>query len=678
MTVRSKANFTATYLTATGTWLDNATGEITPEDLRDGIQDYFDSDSKYWPLDTSGIIGSDDISGVAGVDFASGLEWPAWREGRVFYDSQNHTFGLYIDKPDVTLQLGQETHIRGVNKTGATIENGSVVAVVGAQGNRPKFEPAIASTSYEHIDCIVGLATHDIPDDEEGLVTINGTVGGVNTSTFSEGEHLYLSSTSSGVIVADVPSAPNPIIKIGRALNSTVNGMILVSVVSHTSLEDLSNVDGTTALDGYALIYNATGLYWDPTNISGIYSSITDLTNTSGQLNARINGLIGSSGYIPVFTSSGTVENSFIKNYIGGYYDLPFIDINADLCTWKSSGFYHPFSMVGDQDGYGQIGIGVDGGIAIFGITQEPTGDDYTYPLYFIGAHGNTYELNPAIVFDADGINTDPEYSGYLGPIKGTSILAQFSNNMTPLVNIMGDGRLGVKTTDPTHELDVNGSGRFSGPLRVDSIITVPKNSGYGIKIDVDNPTYGWRDIISAIYIDGNASLKPSWVQYTGVMYQYQFGGGASPDQAQVSFHMPHDYALGTPLYIHAHWSNNVVTSGSVQWTFDIMYASGHGTAGGYSDSFNAHSITISGVQVAPTGAFGHMICEVPFTNNGGTGGLLDTNKMMVDGLILARVSRGGTGSSDTLSQDPFLHFVDLHYQSTNLPTKNKAPNFYN
>jgi len=219
---------------------------------------------------------------------------------------------------------------------------------------------------------------------------------------------------------------------------------------------------------------------------------------------------------------------------------------------------------------------------------------------------------------------------------------------------------------------------RESGNYIINSgIVVFPKASGNGIMIDTVNPTYGWRDITSDIHIEGTASLQPTWAQYTGVFYGYQFSNGATPDQCFINFHIPHDYKLRTDLYIHTHWSNNVATTGNAQWIFDIMYASGHGNPNGYADKFQTHQCIVSGLQGACSGAYGHMICEVPFTSFGGASGLIDNGIIAVDGIVIARVSRAGTGGLDTLSSAPFLHFVDLHYQSTNLSTKQKTPNFY-
>jgi len=51
MTIRTKANFENMYLTSSETWPDNIIGDITPGDLRDGIQDFLDSQISNWPLD---------------------------------------------------------------------------------------------------------------------------------------------------------------------------------------------------------------------------------------------------------------------------------------------------------------------------------------------------------------------------------------------------------------------------------------------------------------------------------------------------------------------------------------------------------------------------------------------------------------------------------------------------
>jgi hypothetical protein len=209
----------------------------------------------------------------------------------------------------------------------------------------------------------------------------------------------------------------------------------------------------------------------------------------------------------------------------------------------------------------------------------------------------------------------------------------------------------------------------------------IPKTSGVGIKVDVATPTFGWRDILGPIGIKSIGATDPVWTAYRGSIYAYTFDTATA--ECFITFHIPHDYVPGSDMYIHMHWSQNVVDTGglagipgNVEWNFDISYADGHGTAGGAADPFIV-PITVTVVQQGSTTQYGHMIAEVQFTNNGGTGGLIDSNTIVVDGLLLVRAYRIKGNAADTLDQAPFGHTCDIHYQSTNMATKNKSPNFY-
>ncbi len=160
------------------------------------------------------------------IDFSPNLDTTIpYKEGRIYYSEDTKTFNAFLDKPDVTLNIGQEQYIRAVNKSNATIDNGMVVYISGTQGNRPKIWPAIASNDY-HTSHLIGVATHNILNNEEGLITTFGAVGGINTSNYAAGDILYLSNTSAGNLTKDPVGGKR--IKIAYALNSTNDGKILV------------------------------------------------------------------------------------------------------------------------------------------------------------------------------------------------------------------------------------------------------------------------------------------------------------------------------------------------------------------------------------------------------------------------------------------------------------------
>lgn len=211
--------------------------------------------------------------------------------------------------------------------------------------------------------------------------------------------------------------------------------------------------------------------------------------------------------------------------------------------------------------------------------------------------------------------------------------------------------------------------------------LVLPKTSGAGIKCDLATPTFCWQDLLGPIETKTTGATEPVWALYRGAIYAYTFDTATA--EAFFTFHVPHDYVPGSDMFIHMHWSQNVVDTGGaagvpgvVEWKFDISYADGHGTAGGAADPFIA-PITVTVTQQASTTQYGHMIAEVQFTNNGGTGGLIDSNTIRVDGLILVRAYRIKGNPADTLNQAPFGHTCDIHYQSTGIGTKNKSPDFY-
>lgn len=215
--------------------------------------------------------------------------------------------------------------------------------------------------------------------------------------------------------------------------------------------------------------------------------------------------------------------------------------------------------------------------------------------------------------------------------------------------------------------------------------LVLPKTSGKGIMVDTSAPTYGWRDILGAIETrpaaGGGATAIPDYVAYRGSIYAYRFGT-AAPDnhlhECFLNFHVPHDYVPSSEIYIHVHWSQITVDTGGTagvpgvaKWYFDISYADGHGTPGGAADPFIA-PFTVSITQQGSTTQYGHMIAEVQLT-----GGTLAASTVQIDGIFQVRLYRDPADAADTLDQNTFVHFVDLHYQSTGIGTKQKAPDFY-
>ena len=196
-----------------------------------------------------------------------------------------------------------------------------------------------------------------------------------------------------------------------------------------------------------------------------------------------------------------------------------------------------------------------------------------------------------------------------------------------------------------------------------------PSDKTIGIKLDVDTPDWGWHDLVSTLKSANDASSPTSTV-YRGGIKAWQFD---EQNELFIDFHLPHDYVSGTTLFIHSHWSHNSthVTGGSVTWAFEMMYAKRR------DETPFPVPITASVVSPINIVQYSHLVHETSCSVAGGSGVAIDTNELEVDGVIQCRVylDSNDITTDDASIVDPFLHFVDLHYNSTGIPTKEKGMN---
>ena len=108
-------------------------------------------------------------------------------------------------------------------------------------------------------------------------------------------------------------------------------------------------------------------------------------------------------------------------------------------------------------------------------------------------------------------------------------------------------------------------------------------------------------------------------------------------------------------------------------WGFEISYAKGHNQA-----AFSVPVVSTI-LQSASTTQYQHMIAETQLSSPIPTSEQINSNIIEVDGIIMCRVylNTNGMTVSGGGVPEPFLHFIDIHYQSTNVATKNKSPDFW-
>lgn len=199
---------------------------------------------------------------------------PELSPGTLRWNETDGTIELRLKGNNVTLQLGQETVLRVVNKTGSLLSQSSYKAVraSGAQGQRVGVELAMADSS-ENCSTTIGLITEDIPNNSEGFITTEGTIRDINTTgdlfgeTWFDGDVLYLSQSEAGGITNVMPESGCKIIIGYVEYAHGVEGKIYVKISNATfsdsvSFGDLSDVTLDGISDGSIPYYDLSSGQW--------------------------------------------------------------------------------------------------------------------------------------------------------------------------------------------------------------------------------------------------------------------------------------------------------------------------------------------------------------------------------------------------------------------------------
>lgn len=176
---------------------------------------------------------------------------------------------------------------------------------------------------------------------------------------------------------------------------------------------------------------------------------------------------------------------------------------------------------------------------------------------------------------------------------------------------------------------------------------------------------YGWRDLFTQITLRGNGKNNPLWDVFRDGIYAYMFDSGKMME-CWTSFHVDHDYAIGTPLFPHVHWSPLTAGAGTVRWGFEYTVAKGHAQG---PESLFQPTTTVYIEQTVNNDQFMHMITETDVAN------AIPPDLIEPDSIIMARMFRDGV--NDTYPGAVSVFAVDLHYQVARSSTRNKSPDFY-
>lgn len=283
------------------------------------------ADNRYVNVSGDTIYGSLTVTGTTSghsfaldptgcIDFQYGV--PSHKEGRVFYDINSHSLCYFNDEPDVMLNIGQEQVVRVSNGWTGNILNGWVVYASGAVGNRPAVYPASAVNSTELYRDIIGVATHDISN--QGYITTLGLVNSLNTTGFSEGQTVYL-STQSGLLTSTKPIPPNHAVKVGIITRShQTQGQLFVNIDQGNHLGSLHDVNSTGVQNHDLIRYNSASGYWENFQANFVTGNVVRPNETGVFLTGETDPIfLASTAYLINSTLTGQWGESYNDSITG-------------------------------------------------------------------------------------------------------------------------------------------------------------------------------------------------------------------------------------------------------------------------------------------------------------------------------------------------------------------------
>jgi hypothetical protein len=161
-------------------------------------------------------------------------------QGEVIWD--DHDLTLKVKSKGATLSVNQETTLAVKNETGSPLLNGKLVRITGYDDVNDYFTVEYSDCSSATTAFVDGVLTEEIAVGEVGLMTYQGIVNDLDTSTGTENGIVYLGTNGDFTNVE--PSFPNTVLVIGKfgEINAST-GNIFVSVSSQltTTINNLQH-----------------------------------------------------------------------------------------------------------------------------------------------------------------------------------------------------------------------------------------------------------------------------------------------------------------------------------------------------------------------------------------------------------------------------------------------------
>lgn len=217
---------------------------------------------------------------------------------------------VYDTDADGVVDSAEKEVLQVRNATGSTITKGQVVYINGATGQVPTITLADADTEATSSKTI-GLALTNILNNTNGYIITSGVFHSIDTSAYSDGNSLWLSSTAGGMVANTPPSEPAHSVFIGYvAYAHNTNGKIVVAIQNGYELNELHGVSVSSEVDGDVLTYNSTSGLWENQQPGGLMPYISAHEVYRGVNYANNSTTESTYGGVTIATTGSTIARS--------------------------------------------------------------------------------------------------------------------------------------------------------------------------------------------------------------------------------------------------------------------------------------------------------------------------------------------------------------------------------
>ena len=240
---------------------------------------------------------TNNILGLEAIDWA---QTPAAVDAvrRMLWDDGEGSLALTLKGGNVTITLGTEVASLVYNAEATTLDKGTVVYAFGASGQRVSVKKA-SNTADSTSAQTFGVVAESIASGAEGWVIVQGTVRGIDTSTYTQGDALYLSATA-GQFTKTKPYAPNHLVYVGFVVKvNASSGEIFVKCQNGYELDEIHDVQITSKTDKNMTMYESASNLWK--------NSVS--LSTDSTLSSNSDALISSQKAVKTYSDLASVGN---------------------------------------------------------------------------------------------------------------------------------------------------------------------------------------------------------------------------------------------------------------------------------------------------------------------------------------------------------------------------------